>query len=156
MDPRVAALVDRVREAAQQNLGAMLSVQRLANLDADHALRRIGDTPPFPSGTRYELWLYPAIYRIDVLPNCPALEFTFVVFRPTSDIAFLDKARDLAPSSDRMTWILDQVTKDLTTRWPHRTFSFQAVASSEDHELCFVFADVASFKQIVVDAGRDD
>jgi len=53
-----------------------------------------------------------------------------------------------------MTYILDELTNDLQNFWPHRRFSFMVAATTAELDLCFVFVDVESFKQVALDAGR--
>ncbi len=173
MNPRVAALLEVVHGAAQEQLRWTLAATRVKELDGDYELHKMGDTPPAPrSGTCYELFLYPAISELEVVPGCRALEYTFVVFRPTGDMlhrrdaeertrapdaanqVHLDVCRDLMPQSPAMSGIITALCADLQERWPHRKFKFVVAGTSDDIELCFVFADVESFKQLALEAGR--
>ena len=172
MSPRVAALLELVTRAAQQQIGLTFAATRVNAFEGDYELRLIGDTPPFPSDNRYELYVYPAISELTVLAGCRMLQYTFVVFRPMGDVmqrrddeeraravgapnrTFVEICRDLDPHAPEMRWIIGELAKDLPKFWPHRTFCFLAGATSAELEVCMVFADVESFKQVALDAGR--
>jgi hypothetical protein len=173
MNPRIAALLEVVSGAATEQLRWTLAATRVKELDGDYELRQIGVTPPAPrSGTGYELHLYPAISELEVVPGCRPLQYTFVVFRPTGDLlrrreeeertraseapnqAHLEVCRDLAPQAPAMTGIVEMLCDELQGFWPQRKFKFLVAGTSGDIELCFVFVDTESFKQLAVDAGR--
>src|SRR5688572_24882322 len=108
MNPRITELMGVVNRSAQHQIGLLLALTRVHDFHGEQALRLLGDTVPLgENGNRYELRLYPAIAKVEAVPDCSEIQFAFVVFSPTGE---LKRRRDLlertrAPGSTNMAFI---------------------------------------------------
>jgi len=172
MNPRISALLEVVRTAAQQEIGTLLATTRVHDFKGEQALRLLGDTVLGDNGNHYEIRIYPAIAQVEVMPECNELQFAFVVFSPTGELktrrdtaeltrkpgtpnmAFVEMCADLMPVTPEFMSILDTLSGELAEFWPQRTLSFTMMGTSAELDVVAVFVDAETFRQVTLHAGR--